>query len=387
MHDGAAELARIGKVVADRARRNSETILITLKSAVAATAAWTVAFPVLHLSFPAFAPFSAVLLVQVTVYRTLHQSLLYVLAVMLGVAVQSGLGFALGPHIWTFAAICLCTLVIGRWRRLENQGQQVVVAALFAYSAFVTATSGGQRLVQLGMIVALVALGATIGATVNLVFFPPMRYRGVEYSIEQLTRTLAGMLFDICEVLSEGAPESGKAQTWQQRVRDFQASVEQGRDAVAHAQESVRLNPRRLVTPHPTEFTYNLAVINTLGRAGEQLLAITQGLERVESGEELTREQRAFLHDYAALLYNAARAVDDLSAIDQVRHHGEVDQLTDHIREGKQQYERLSREAAESRLDVPGSWPVYGGLLIDAERIIEEFEWAREQLADGGPPA
>ncbi|MFD6994523.1 hypothetical protein [Streptomyces sp. NPDC059943] len=49
---------------------------------------------------PAFAPFSAVLLMHVTNYRSLSQALRYVGAVTAGVLVQAGLVYLAGPDWW-----------------------------------------------------------------------------------------------------------------------------------------------------------------------------------------------------------------------------------------------------------------------------------------------
>ncbi|MGX9225408.1 FUSC family protein [Streptomyces albus] len=105
------------------------TLELIGKSALAATVAWFVAHDLMAARSPAFAPFSAVLMMQVTVYRSLLQSLRYLGAVVAGVAIQAALGFLAGPDLLTFALVALIAMVIGRWRRLGTQGGQVATAA------------------------------------------------------------------------------------------------------------------------------------------------------------------------------------------------------------------------------------------------------------------
>lgn len=65
------------------------TVLLIAKGTLAATIAWVISYHLLHAQSPAFAPSSAVLIMQVTVYQSLLQSSRYVGAVVAGVAVQA----------------------------------------------------------------------------------------------------------------------------------------------------------------------------------------------------------------------------------------------------------------------------------------------------------
>ena len=126
------------------------TALLVGKSTLAATIAWVISYPLLNAQSPAFAPFSAVLIMQVTIYQTLVQSLRYVGAVAAGVAVQIALGFLVGPEAVTFALVALVALVIGRWPALGAQGGQVPTAAFFAFATYTSATGYPEKIAQLG---------------------------------------------------------------------------------------------------------------------------------------------------------------------------------------------------------------------------------------------
>ncbi|MFI9256154.1 hypothetical protein ACIGT4_00315 [Streptomyces sioyaensis] len=65
----------------------------------------------LHAQSPAFAPFSAVLIMQMTVYRSLLDSSRYVAAVVAGVAVLPPLRYRGAEHGIRTLAHALCDLV------------------------------------------------------------------------------------------------------------------------------------------------------------------------------------------------------------------------------------------------------------------------------------
>ncbi|GAB3721994.1 aromatic acid exporter family protein [Nocardiopsis nanhaiensis] len=150
------------------------TLLLIGKSTLAAALAWVVARYLTDASPPAFAPFSAVPIMRVTVYQSLRQSLRYVGAVALGIAVQAVLGFTVGPNIPTFVIATLFALGIGRWRALGAQGPQVATGAFFAFATFVAADNNTERLVDLAQIQLLVVVGCCIGTAVN--FLVSRRY-------------------------------------------------------------------------------------------------------------------------------------------------------------------------------------------------------------------
>ncbi|MFG2591211.1 aromatic acid exporter family protein [Streptomyces sp. NPDC048438] len=179
------------------------TLLVVGKSTLAATLAWVIAYDVLDAASPAFAPFSAVLIMQVTVYRSVVQSLRYVGAVVAGVLVQAALGYLADPDLVTFVLMALIALAIGRWTVLGVQGPQVATAAFFAFSTYTSSSGDAQRFFRLGEIVVLVLIGCAIGTAVNILVAPPLRYRSAEYSIRNLARTLHDLLTDICPVLAD----------------------------------------------------------------------------------------------------------------------------------------------------------------------------------------
>lgn len=226
------------------------TLLLTGKSTLAATLAWVVSYYALDAPSPAFAPFSAVTIMHVTVYQSVTQSLRYVGAVAAGVAVQAALGFLAGPDLLTFVLVAVIALSIGRSHVLGMQGPQVATAAFFAFSTYSSASDNATRITQLGEIVLLVLIGCAIGTTVNITIAPPMRYRSAEYSIHILARALYDLSADMPPALREGAPEADTIARWRERVAQTDNLIAQARAGVLTAKESVHYNPRRLLRRH-----------------------------------------------------------------------------------------------------------------------------------------
>ncbi|MFD4789586.1 hypothetical protein ACFWN1_21510 [Streptomyces sp. NPDC058459] len=59
---------------------------------------------------------------------------------------------------------------------------------LFAFSTYVSATTAGDRLNQLGRIIPLMLIGRGLGLIVNLRVAPPLRYRSAEHGPQVLGR-------------------------------------------------------------------------------------------------------------------------------------------------------------------------------------------------------
>ncbi|MEI5135311.1 aromatic acid exporter family protein [Streptomyces libani] len=258
------------------------TVLLIAKGTLAATIAWVISYHLLHAQSPAFAPFSAVLIMQVTVYQSLLQSSRYVGAVVAGVAVQAALGFLVGPDVPAFALVALVALTIGRWPALGSQGSQVATAAFFAFSTYVSATSTLDKVTQLGQIILLVLIGCGIGVLVNVTVLPPLRYRSAEHGIRTLAHALCDLVSDIYPALRERGLDEERTGRWRARAEQTGELVTQARTGLRMARESLHYNPRRLFRrgrAH-TYFEGYAAVLEALERTLRQVAALTRSLDK-----------------------------------------------------------------------------------------------------------
>ncbi|MFG2540003.1 aromatic acid exporter family protein [Streptomyces sp. NPDC048511] len=360
-----------------------DTLRIIGKSTLAATLAWLVSYVALDARSPAFAPFSAVLIMQVTVYRSVVQSLRYVGAVVAGVAVQAALGFLAGPDLLTFVLVAVIALAIGRWQVLGAQGPQVATAAFFAFSTYTSASADSQRLRALGEIVLLVLIGCAIGIAVNVLVAPPLRYRGAEYGIRSLAHTLKDLLADMYPVLAEGVPDQDTTGGWRSRAARTGGMIGQAWWGLETSKESLHLNPRRLLRRyrgHPGFQGYE-SVLGALERTLYQVAALTRGLDRSREEEE-DEALGPFLRRYAAFLEAAGEVAEVLTTLDETTLLPQAKRLERLTDDAEARRDDVVQETRERSLSLADPSMPYGILVTEATRLLEEFRYTSRVLLE-----
>ncbi|MFE2376138.1 hypothetical protein [Streptomyces sp. NPDC059398] len=357
------------------------TLLLIGKSTLAATLAWTVSFYGLDAHSPAFAPFSAVMIMYVTVYQSVVQSLRYVGAVAAGVAVQAALGFLAGPDLLTFVLVAVIALSISRSRVLGSQGPQVATAAFFAFATYSSATGNTDRIAQLGQIVLLVLIGCAIGTAVNITIAPPMRYRSAEYSIRVLARTLHDLTADIHPALRDGSLDAETTTRWRERSAGTSSLIAQARSGLRTAKESVHYNPRRLLRRHRTHLTFQgyELVLDALERTLYQLASLTRSLDQWRE-EENDYRYRHFLDRYAAFLEAVSEAALALSTLDETTLPQQADRLARLAGDAQERRLEVAEEAEAQALPLADPTRPYGVLVIEAARLMEEVQYTCDTL-------
>lgn len=357
-------------------------MLLIVKSALAASAAWALAQDVLGAPSATFAPFSALLMVQVTISQSLAQSLRYAGAVLLGVVLTGLLVPLMGPTIAAFAVLMLAGLVIGRWRRLGSQGSQVAVAALFAYASFSQSSSTSSSVAQLASIAGLVVMGCALGVLVNLVIAPPMRLRSGAHVVGSLSHSTCDLLTDVSENLRHRMPDRDRVGEWSSRAAQMPQLAEQARSVVEHAAESMKFNPRRLWMRHSSDFSGHRYTLCALERASEQLISMCRSLRHNKAEDRaITEAEHEFargLADVLAAGADAGRVLGEIHSVADLEHASDLDAP---VERGRRAVEALSRHADDHDLDQGYDGPIYTGLLTDARRLIEEYGEARGRLA------
>ncbi|WP_420036384.1 FUSC family protein [Streptomyces sp. cg28] len=259
-----------------------DTVLLIGKCVLASTLSWWIAHAVLNATSPAFAPFSAVLTMNVTVSKSLWQTLRHIAAVIVGVGVQAVIGFTAGPDLFAFALVGVVALSLGQWHRLGEQGPQVATAAFFAFSTYAAAATDSDRAAQLGQIILLVLIGCGIGLVVNLCIVPPLRYRSAEQGLHALAREMESLLDDMADGLCSGDVDADRADRWVSAGERVQAAVGQARAGFEMAESSVPLNPRRFLPAHRSHLTFTRyrQSLSAMERAVHQLASLTRALGR-----------------------------------------------------------------------------------------------------------
>ncbi|MFJ6786700.1 aromatic acid exporter family protein [Streptomyces angustmyceticus] len=353
-----------------------DTLLLIGKSTLAATVAWVISYDLLQAQSPAFAPFSAVLIMQVTVYQSLLQSLRYVGAVVTGVAVQAALGFLAGPDLLTFVLVALVALVIGRWPALGSQGSQVVTAAFFAFSTYISAASGLDKVTQLGQIVLLVLIGCGVGVIVNVAVVPPMRYRSAEHGIRTLAHELCDLVGDMHPALREGEFDEERSKHWRSRAAQTEKLISQARSGLRTAEESLYYNPRRLLRRYQerhTSFEGYGAVLEALERASYQVASLTRSLDKWQEGEE-SSARRSFIGRYADFLAAVGDITQVLGTLDEDRLQDQARELCGLADTAQERCREVTGEAERAELPLADPALPYGVLVVESTRLMEEFQ-------------
>ncbi|HEY3686877.1 MAG TPA: aromatic acid exporter family protein [Streptosporangiaceae bacterium] len=346
-----------------------DVLLTVAKSAVAALVAWYLANDVLGWQEATFAPFSALLVVQSTVYRSVLASVRYVVAVIAGVGLSGVLTAGVGAGLPAFGLLMLAAVAIGQWRRFGAHGVQVATAAAFAYGAVAV-----QGTSPLGQILLAVLLGAGLGVAVNALLAPPLRKRGADQGVYDLSAAVRTLLTDMADGLRDGMPDPDTAWGWLYRAREMDRTVEAARADIAQGEESTRFNFRRPLWGTGRRFGGYRTTVESLARGGEQIRSIAAELDRAArygDGEALDDGFRA---GFARLLDVAAQAVRDFGRERDDRRGHAPDGLDGHLQEAWTAFDEVSRRTPGDDAAHPGRWPGYGALIVDAQRLVEDLD-------------
>ncbi|WP_230535930.1 aromatic acid exporter family protein [Streptomyces albidoflavus] len=370
------------------------SLLLILKSALAATVSWFISYELINATSPAFAPFSAVLMVQVTVYQSVVQSLRYVGAVAAGVAVQAVLGLSAGPDLVTFALVALVALVISRWRVLGAQGSQVATAAFFAFATYTGASSNTDQVKELGQIVLLVLIGSAVGVGVNVLIAPPLRYRSAEWGIRALAQEIHDLLDTMTPELGEGAPDADTTRGWRDRADRTGTLITRSREGLRTARESLRLNPRPWARRRRRTITFEAydRTMEALVRMISQVAAITRSLDQQHRDEEESspdRDYAPFLRAYATFLSSVVDFTKILATLDEDHlrdQAGRLDEASDDLERCRGE---VVRSTEERDLSLTDPTEPYGVLVVEATRLSEECRYTADVLGNSAdnPPS
>ncbi|UCM89948.1 aromatic acid exporter family protein [Streptomyces marincola] len=373
-----------------RARRNAaravrrpgwerDDLTMHAKAVLAAVAAWSIASWLLPVSVTTFAPFTSLLSVHGTVYRSLWQSLRYMGAVAVGVVLAAGFGSTAGIHAWSLAVLLIAALAVARLRPLGAQRLQVPVTALFAFSA------GGGQLDYSLQLVAAILIGVGCGLATAVLWAPRLRHGSADEAVRSLGGEVCGLLSDIADDLRETTPDETRAQEWLDRARRIDGLAQRARASVEDGEEAARLNPRRLVRGGHLRLPAHHAAVNVLERVGHQTQSIARGLRYAAHSDHYQALARDFLTGYAELLTDVAVAARELPVSEDADADGEA--LRDRVDRARRCHDRLAARSRRAHLDAPGEWPLYGALLTDAARILDDLGTHRPTGTGAAGPA
>ncbi|MGY3203835.1 FUSC family protein [Streptomyces sp. TE5632] len=297
------ELAAVGRSARSALRRpgpERDTMVQSLKAAGAAIAAWALTGWWLEAPMALLAPWTAIVLVAGTVYRSVHSGVQQFAVIVVGTLWASAALAVTGNSTLGAMALTLPPLVlIGNYRRLGSQGIYGATTALFVitYGAS-TAGAVGHRLLE-------TLIGAVVGVGVNAFVLPPVHLRSVRENLHALVHHSGELLASVAEGLREEDGLSDAAE-WHDRAWRLGGAVRALADARRWTSESYRFNPgwrmRRngpALPPAEADMAWE--------RISGHLVAITRTLEGTAGDESrLVAPSSAYLDRCAEVLGQAA---------------------------------------------------------------------------------
>jgi len=347
-------------------RRVLTPTLSIIRLTVTAVAAFVVAQLVTGRS-SVLAPLTALLVVQVTLFKTLRSALQRVLSVVAGVVVALVLSTVLGFTWWSLGITIAASLMIGYALRLGENAMEVPISAMLILTLPVEHAASDRILSTL--------LGAATGLIVNLLV-APLQVQPAEEAVEDLSQQLADLLDRMSADLAEGrGAESSDG--WTVRARDLRADLERVERTLGQAEESVRLNPRTPLVTDPRVHlrrrlqALEVATLTTRGIArslhdSSRTAVAANPVSDVDASHrvsEVLRDLAAALRSYGQLAQSAANR-DELKA------------NVDRSLASASEHQGAAADVLRADQDRAEGWPLRGELLTHLDRL-------RGQL---GPP-
>jgi Aromatic acid exporter family member 1 len=330
---------------------------------------------------PVLAPLTALLIVQATMYQTIRSALQRVVSVVAGVLVAVAFSALVGFTWWSLVIVIAVGLAVGQVLRLGVHILEVPISAMLILSLGTSAAATGRIFETL--------VGAGAGMLGGLIF-APLRVQPAEDAIDDLSRQLATLLDEMANDLETGSAETTAGQRLTQ-ARAIGGEVRHVDRALAEAEESLRLNPRKRLLPFVSSALRD--GVETLEHAATTARGIARSIAdetRLDDGALRDAETRQCLASVLRQLAAAVRTFGRLvrtdalatQAADATRRQLEntlAEQLAE-ARRGQDKLADLLRGEHEAIAQQP-AWPLHGELLTHLSRVREELEAERRARA------
>jgi hypothetical protein len=332
---------------------------------------------------PVLAPLTALLVLQASLYQTIHSAMRKVLSVTVGVLVAVGVAEFIGFSWWQLALVIAGALTIGRVLRLGDDLLEVPISAMLIFSSVGTHAAATGRVVD-------TLVGAAAGLAGGLIFAGRPRVQPARSAVGRVAGQVAGLLDRMASDLT-GQPEqpqlddqdhdlTTEAAKWLVEARALRDEIERVDDKLREAAESARLNPRALVRPSgETPVTVTTVALRGGLEAFEHAALTLRGLARSvldsagiesEASPIRDRETRVQLASVLAKLGEAIRTYGRLVQLTPLSSESLESELAAELGEAH----RLQDELADllkpkARPDVASEWPLRGEILAHVDRL------------------
>jgi uncharacterized membrane protein YgaE (UPF0421/DUF939 family) len=321
------------------------------------------------------APLTALLVAQASLSHTIRSAAQRVLAVTAGVLAAVAVAAYVPFSWWVLGLLVAGTLALGIVLRLREEILEVPISAMliFATGSHAAATS---RITE-------TLVGAAAGLAAGLVL-APIRVQPAREAVGDLSRQMADLLGRMASGLAEAPPDPRRAAEWLDRTRALRGEIERVDDALAEAEESIRLNPRKLRAGNPAAGLRD--GVDTLERAATDMRVLARSVAdsaRIDSEHSPVREAetRARLAAVITELSAAVRAYGQLleaepapGALAEFAAEPITEVLEDHLEEAHRQQDQLADLLSTNPAEHPEGWQLRGEILAHVDRLRTELE-------------
>ncbi len=325
-------------------------VLQLVKTVVAAVVAWVIATYVFDLPQAFLAPWSALLVVHATVYRTLSEGVQQVAATVVGVTLAWAAGTLLGLDPVAIGVMLVAALAIGKVSALHLDGTAVASTAVIVLTI-------GQSEEQQALLLRFLdtGTGIVVGLLVNLLVWPPLRDYSAARVIDSIDDRVGELLCDMAQGLrAEG--QTQEVHDWVDRSRCIDEDIDEAWAFVRLSNESGRLNPRRGArkVTRPDQFD---ELLHRMEQAAAEIRSMARTLEH--STSDLKEWDAEFKTRWIDLLEEAGSAIEDADA-----------QRIAGVRLGLQD---LACDLSTDDLSAK-FWSEYGALILNLRNIVTAMD-------------
>jgi uncharacterized membrane protein YccC len=221
-----------------------------------------------------------------------------VLSEVAGVALAVLFVAVVGLTWWSLGALVAAAIVVGQLLRLGPHLVEVPISAMLVLGVGASGAEsvGGDRVLE-------TLIGAAVGMLVNVLFPPAVQTRYAVRSVERFADEIAALLDEAAGVLVAGPVAPEQTTRWLQDARRLNRHVPRLDRALAHAEESRRLNVRALRSPWATTgvrtgldaLEYSSVSLRTFFRAMDDATRERTGVEEDADYADTVRRTTASL--------------------------------------------------------------------------------------------
>jgi Aromatic acid exporter family member 1 len=348
-----------------RRRAQPKAVLVGRLTATA-TASYLIALLVPDTSpRPTLAPLTALLVLQVSLYRTLRSAAQRIGSVVGGVLLAVVLSWVLGFTWWTLGLAIGAALALGYLLRLGEHVLEVPISAMLILS-LPTGVNATDRVVE-------TLIGAATGLVAGLVL-SPLRVQPAEEAVEELGRDMGDLLDEMAAGLRE-TPSHEEAVGWLDRARRLGRELGRVDRALGDAEDSIRLNPRATGLPHASVVLRT--GLESLEHVWVNLRVLSRSIADSTRGPDDPAFGRAAQEHLAGMLAELAaamRAYGRMIRSEVTGDTGDVDsELRRSLSRAERHRERLAGALLEMSAGDPAEWPLRGELLTHLDRLVNQL--------------